>query len=260
MDLRATLMNFYWRMESVIAPGLRYSQSLYEDVLAEHVHRRTRWLDVGCGHQVLPGWRGDRERELVAGCGFVVGADADVPSLQKHRTIEKRAAADIGRLPFATGSFNLVTANMVVEHLDRPLVQFQEVSRVLEQDGTFLLHTPHKLGYSTIAAILVPSFLKRALIYLLEGRREEDVFSTFYRANTRAEILSLAVRSGFRVTSVKLLVSSAEFASIPPLAVLELIWIRLLMSRTLAPLRTNIIAVLQKSGTPPAEPPRRDWE
>ena len=118
----------------------------------------------------------------------------------------------------------------------------------------------YKLGYSTIAAVLVPSFLKRALIYLLEGRREEDVFSTFYRANTRAEILSLAVRSGFRVTSVKLLVSSAEFASIPPLAVLELIWIRLLMSRTLAPLRTNIIAVLQKSGTPPAEPSRRDWE
>ena len=257
MGLRATLMKIYWRMESVIAPGLRYSQDLYEGVLTDQVHRGTRWLDVGCGHQVLSEWRGDRERELVAGCGFVVGADADVPSLRKHRTIEQRVAADVGRLPFATGSFALVTANMVVEHLDRPLAQFQEVSRVLAQDGTFLLHTPHKLGYTTIAAMLVPSFLKKKLISLLQGRREDDVFSTFYRANTRKEIASLAARSGFRVISVRMLVTSAEFAWIPPLAVLELIWIRLLMSRTLAPLRTNIIAVLQKSVTPLDRPAER---
>jgi hypothetical protein len=43
-------------------------------------------------------------------------------------------------------------------------------------------------------------------------------------------------------------VSSAELAVFPPLAIFELIWIRLLMTRRFKWLRTNIIGVLQKRG------------
>ena len=87
---------------------------------------------------------------------------------------------------------------------------------------------------------------------LLDGRTADDVFPAFYRANSRWRIEELARATGLRVEEFRLIVSDAMFAPVPPLAVLELLWLRLLMTRPLRPLRTNIIAVLTKEsrGTP----------
>ena len=51
---------------------------------------------------------------------------------------------------------------------------------------------------------------------------------------------------GFKVAVLRLIVSSAQLVMIPPLAVLELVLIRILMTRWCRPLRTNIITILQK--------------
>src|SRR5882762_2451471 len=246
MQLRPLLFRIYWALEKLIAPGLKYSHALYEDVLASQVHRDTAWLDLGCGHQILPLWRAEQEQQLVARCKRVVGIDADRPSLSKHRTIKLRVAGDIGRLPWRDGSFSLVTANMVVEHLDAPGMQFAEIARVLKPGGVFIMHTPNRRGYATIAARLIPERIKKKLVYVLEGREAEDVFETFYRANTRDEIERLARAAGFGVRRIRLIVSSAELVVVPPLVVLELLWIRLLMTSFLKSFRTTIIAILQK--------------
>src|SRR5262249_12238021 len=113
MSIRAPLLRLYWAMRRVIAPTLRYSQYPYEEILAAHVRRDTRWLDLGCGHHVLPPWRGEQERRLVATCRSLVGLDADLVSLARHRSIDRRVGGDMTRLPFADASFDLVTANMV---------------------------------------------------------------------------------------------------------------------------------------------------
>ena len=44
------LLRYYWKVERVLAPGLRYSQDSYEEVLREMVTSCTVWLDLGCGH------------------------------------------------------------------------------------------------------------------------------------------------------------------------------------------------------------------
>lgn len=247
MQLRPLLFRIYWALEKLIAPGLKYSHALYEDVLASQVHRDTAWLDLGCGHQILPLWRAEQEQQLVARCKRVVGIDADRPSLSKHRTIKLRVAGDIGRLPWRDESFSLVTANMVVEHLDAPGMQFAEIARVLKPGGVFIMHTPNRRGYATIAARLIPERIKKKLVYVLEGREAEDVFETFYRANTKEEIEKLARAAGFGVQRIRLIVSSAELVIVPPLVVFELLWIRLLMTKHLKSFRTTIIAVLQKT-------------
>jgi hypothetical protein len=95
---------------------------------------------------------------------------------------------------------------------------------------------------------MVPERFKGPLIYALDGRREADVFETHYRANTRERIAELAEQSALEVVEVKMLVTDAVFALVLPLAIAELIWIRLLMTRPLRPARTNIIAVLRKNG------------
>ena len=247
MPIRSLLFKIYWALEKVLVPDLKYAHYLYEQVLKSHVAGDTEWLDVGCGHQILPQWRAEQEKHLVETCQSIVGIDASAPSLSKHRSIKVRVAGNIGRLPFRDDRFSLVTANMAVEHLDNPGTQFAEIARVLKPGGIFILHTPNRRGYTTIAARLIPDLIKRKLVYLLQQREADDVFQTFYRANTKAEIATLAGGAGFRVRQIKLIVSSAELVVFPPLVIFELLWIRLLMTRLLKPFRTNIIAVLEKT-------------
>jgi SAM-dependent methyltransferase len=135
---------------------------------------------------------------------------------------------------------------MVVEHLDNPDTQFREVSRVLRPGGVFLFHTPNALGYFTMLARVVPRPIKLRFVYLLDGRTPEDVFPAYYRANSRRRIERLAHMTGLQVERFTLLVTDAMFAPVPPLAFVELLWLRILMTRHFKPLRTNIIAVMRK--------------
>lgn len=251
VNVRHALYKVYWAMRARITPGLRYSQDLYEDILGAYVTRETRWVDLGCGHQVLPSWRPEEEDRLVKRCRVIVGVDYDLPSLLKHRSIRLKVRADMTRLPFADESFDLVTANMVVEHLDNPDTQFREVGRVLRPGGVFIFHTPNALGYFTMLARVIPRPIKLRFVYLLDGRTPEDVFPAYYRANSRRRIELLARMTGLQVERFKLLVSDAMFASVPPLAFVELLWLRMLMTRHFKPLRTNIIVVMRKRARTP---------
>ena len=246
MGIRSRLFNTYWSIRRIIAPQLRYSQYVYEDILQRYVHPSVDWIEMGCGHSILPSWRAAQERQLVNNCKGVFGIDYDWHSLKAHTTISNKLRGDITRLPFKQESFDLVTANMVVEHLHDPDVQFREIQRILRPKGIFLFHTPNAYGYGVILSRLVPEALKGKLIYLVEGREEHDVFETHYAANTEKAIRALAERSGFEVIEMHLLVTDAIFAMFPPLALLELLWIRLLMAGPFRSFRTNIIVALRR--------------
>lgn len=255
MGARDLGLSAYWALERRIAPGLRYSQASYEDAIREEVHAGAAWLDVGCGHQVLPEWRREQERALVGRAGRAVGVDPHLPSLRGHATFTSLVCATISELPFEDGSFDLVTANMVVEHLDDPARQFAEVRRVLRPGGTFLFHTPNARSHPIRLAGLVPERLKPRLARLLEGRAEEDVFPTHYRANTVGELRALAERTGLEVAAIDPTASTAVFAPLLPVAVAELLWIRLLMTERLRDLRQTLIVRLRRPAGDAASAP-----
>ncbi len=246
MSLRSRLFNIYWTMRRILVPTLRYSQYYYEDTLKRHVTPAVSWVEIGCGHSILPSWRANEEHQLVKTCKAVFGIDYDLPSLKAHPNITKKLRGDITRLPFKSESFDLASANMVVEHLDNPGEQFKEIHRILRPKGMFLFHTPNAYGYGVVLSRFVPEFLKGKLIYLLEGRQEHDVFETHYKANTEAQVRELARKHGFEVVQLDLLSTDAIFAMVPPLAALELLWIKLLMTEPMRSLRTNMIVVLRK--------------
>lgn len=246
MSTRDKLFRLYWRLQSVIAPGLRYSQSIYEDYLNDKCNPNFVWLDLGCGHQLLPPWRYHEEQQLVRNSKTIIGLDYSFDSLKKHRSISNRIRGDISHLPFANDSFDFITSNMVFEHLRDPEVQLAEVNRILKPQGTLIIHTPSISGYTTIAARLMPRHIRVKLARSLQDRREEEVFPTYYRINSVSKIREMARRTGFRVEEIKMIVSSAQFVIVPPILVFELLWIRLLMTDKLRMLRTNIIARLTK--------------
>lgn len=246
MNLRKTFFDFYWQMERFVAPGLVWSLRVYEDKLKQNITKDSLWLDIGCGHNILPFWRQEEERRIVKIPQRIVGLDPDFSSLLQHKNITNRINGDIHDLPFQDNSVNLITANMVFEHLKEPQHQLREIFRILKPGGLLLFHTPNSWGYSTFFARLMPDALKKKLIYFLQRRKEEDVFPAFYRINASEKIKTIARETGFNIKEILLVPSGASLIMIPPLALFELLWIRVTMCGWFKHFRTNIIAQLVK--------------
>jgi len=244
--LRSGTLKAYETFERAIAPGTRFSQSHYEDALVAAVAGDTDWLDIGCGRRLLPEWRRDAEAALANRAGRLSGVDLDVPSLVDNTTVTDRIKASSLALPFRDASFDLVTANMVMEHILDPVAQFAEAFRVLRPGGRFIFHTPNERAYTTRLARALPEWIKAPAISLLEGRAAEDVFPTYYRANRGERITELARSAGFHVGRIQYVTTGAATAVILPLAVVELLWIRQLNGQRFEQLRHTIIADLVK--------------
>ena len=240
------LYGMYEATQRVLAPRLRCSQWWYEENLCHIVNVQTRWLDAGCGHQVLPYRRLAAERELVGRAARVTGVDSDPKAIARHRSITDLHVGTLDKLPFADGAFDLVSANMVVEHLANPVAVFREVFRVLAPGGIFLFHTPNLRSYLIAVARWLPDWIKRAAAQLLEGRKSEDVYPTHYRCNSEHDITEIARATGLEVASIRWVATDAQFALVFPLAILELLWIRTTMRGGMSSHRTNIIVTLRR--------------
>jgi ubiquinone/menaquinone biosynthesis C-methylase UbiE len=130
---RQLFFKIYWKLQSFIAPTLKYSQTIYEEVLNETCDTAYIWLDLGCGHHLLPPWRNEQEKEIIRKSKLIIGIDYDFSSLTKHRTIKNKVRGDITKLPFPNDVFDLITSNMVFEHLDNPETQLKEIASILFQ-------------------------------------------------------------------------------------------------------------------------------
>jgi SAM-dependent methyltransferase len=220
---------------------------LYEDALTEHVPAGGVWLDAGCGRRILPPWREAAERNLVARPRVAVGCDVDGDGVRAHRSLSRRVLADLEYLPFKTGSIDLVTSNMVVEHLEQPRSVFAEIARVLKPGGRVILHTPNVYSHFVLGSRLLPWRLKRRLMKVLDGREEQEVFPTRYRANSAARLRSLLTRAGLVEDWCRMVANDAVFATVHPiLAALELLYIRMTLWPAFRFLRVTILVSFTK--------------
>ncbi len=244
--MRERLRRFSGWLTSAIVPQLRFSQEHYVDVLRERIIPGSDWLDLGCGHQMFAAWMGQQEAELAARARKLVGIDLDWAGLQKNATIRRRVFGNLEQLPFDAESFDVVTANMVVEHLSAPGLVLNEAWRVLRPNGLFIFHTPNRRCVQMTIARMIPQGLKCRLISFLESRAEEDVFPTHYRLNTLETIEREATNHGFRLRQLHALNTLPVLAMLGPVVVAELLYLRILEHDRLARFRSNIIVVLWK--------------
>jgi ubiquinone/menaquinone biosynthesis C-methylase UbiE len=250
MSLRPAFENFYARSRDVLAPGLKSSQWPYREMLFANVTADTVWLDLGCGHQLFPKWMlsGNADQHaLLSRCKTFVGIDYDLPSLLAYQMLQNKVRGNIEQLPFADQSFDLITANVVLEHVKDPAAMLREVHRLLKPAGRFLFHTPNLNGYTSAISRIMPDALKLKLVPYLQARPAHDVFPTFYRCNTVRTVRTLAKETGFTVNELKMVESSAQTVMLGPVVVAELLLIRALRSEWLGKYRTNLVALLQKT-------------
>lgn len=234
MNAQSWSLRFYYRVAAHVVGDLRNSQYAYARVLRTAVQHARSWLDLGCGHQPLPHWLNEPDRDLPTSPCVRVGIDMDVAALQRHPGPTWRVCGNAETLPFRNGSFDLVTANMVLEHVNEPGLLFREVARVLAPGGQFLVHTPNLYGYTTMPTRLIPGRLRIPLARFLQGRNAADVYPTRYRANSVRSLQTLARGGSLTVVDLRYLNSSPQLIRIPPLLLLELLVLRALAAPAFA--------------------------
>jgi ubiquinone/menaquinone biosynthesis C-methylase UbiE len=245
--IRGKLSGIYWWLEKRIDARTRSSQYLYAAALRSRVRLGHRWLDVGCGRQILPDWILD-QTDLVAAAKLTVGLDYTTDSLKGNRQLSHLVVGDIESVPFAAESFDIVSANMVVEHIEKPIEALREIYRILRPGGCFVYHTANSKFYITFVASLLPQSVKNRIIRVAEGRKEEDVFPTRYMMNSLKAIYKAAEAPGFRVTECHCVNSSSTSEMIfGPFVILTLIIRRLLQWNCLQQFRSNFVVVLEKA-------------
>ena len=107
-----------------------------EDICRRVTDRRPRILDVGCGtgaNLLMLSKFGDAEG---------VDVSEDALAFCHERGLEQVKLGAAEALPYDDGTFDLVTALDVVEHLDDDLAGLREMRRVLRPGGRVLLFVP----------------------------------------------------------------------------------------------------------------------
>jgi SAM-dependent methyltransferase len=191
-------------------------------------------------------WMRQEEEELAVRASMLVGADLDFDSLKRNRFAHFRIMANLEKLPIRDCSFDLITANMVMEHVEVPEIILREVNRALAPGGCFVFHTPNRFNPAIRIASVTPRALKNRIVGILDGRREEDIFPTFYRVNSIPEIRSAAEAARLEVRRIATIRSSAITGSLGPISIPELLFLRIVRSERWERLRSCIICILQK--------------
>lgn len=155
-------------------------------------HDNLRVLDIGCGNGnfVID--------ELQHKILYAIGIDKTREATRKNTCLNKIDIGDAEHLPYHNNSFDLVIALWVLEHLENPMEVFKEISRVLRPNGIFAFVTPNKNSALVKIRQLLPHQLSSALVRLLYGRDENDVFQTYYRANTIKDLSEYAYKANLK--------------------------------------------------------------
>lgn len=242
-----------WRLQKWMLPGSVWNQEVYGKRLTEQLLLKpgTRWLDAGCGCRILAQGLERLEDLALARAGFTIGMDPDAAGVATHRNIEKRVCGFLDALPFSDQCFDLVTCNMVVEHLGDPFKCFAELKRVLAPGGLVIFHTPNLHNYMVFLNHTVGRVLPRGLVLRTiqagEGRAPEEVFPTFYRMNSAGRVRDLAGKLGFAVEKEQFLPSPRPFFNFfLPLAFLQMLLTRVMASLGLQRYESTMLVTLRK--------------
>lgn len=118
-------------------------------------------------------------------CAHVEGCDVSSTVLTNPYLDHGEVIDPAKPLPYADASFDIIVSRYVFEHIDDPTFAAAELLRVVKPGGWICAVTPNGIGYTALAARLVPNLNHaRALSRAQPGRKAEDVFPVCYRLNS----------------------------------------------------------------------------
>ena len=167
-------------------------------------------LDAGCG-------RTTRLRDYRDRIDRLVGVDNDEAAGRENPYVDEFVRADLGeRLPFADDSFDVVYANFVVEHLERPEEVFREWRRVLRPGGRLVLLTSNRSSPLIALGVRLPQSLRLGIKRCGAGAEERNVYPTCYLANTPDRLTAVANGAGFQPVAMELVGTAHRYGARVP--------------------------------------------
>jgi len=220
--------------------GRKFHDSWYRDAIHRHLPKNCRLLDAGCGRYL----RFSRELQ---GTASVVGIDMERQLETKNARAPYGVCGDVGRLPFSSGSFDMIICRSVVEHLAEPEHVFQEFARVLRPGGKVVILTPNKYDYISLAAALTPYRVHRWLVSRIFRIPDDDVYPTLYRANTGRALRRTMKRAGLQETDIQFINHYPAYLMFSPILFrLGVAYERLTALSLFRFLRGSILCVFEK--------------
>jgi SAM-dependent methyltransferase len=221
-----------------VAPDQRYRQAI-EQVLRPNLPV----LDAGCGRKM------EYARLLAPTAAGAIALDYGGERVHldaQDRVLPVRG--DLASLSLRSGSVGTIVTRSVLEHLERPAAVFGEFARVLAPGGAVVTMAPNLFDYASIVSRLTPHSFHAWLVPRVTGSAEEDVFPTFYRANTRRRLRQLAAVAGLAVERLETFCQYPVYLMFSPLLFRAGVAYEKLLSRheSLAGLRGWILSVLRK--------------
>lgn len=157
-------------------------------------------LDVGCGRAqyVDDPVPVRRDLRIIRGkCARVIGLDVD-EAAAVNPFVDEFHLITGPRWEVEDASVDVCVCDFVVEHLENPDEVFAEFRRVIRPGGYLCIRTPNSRSYVGLMSRLIPNRHHAKVVgRVQETRKEEDVFPTLYRANTRGKLRSLLRRYDF---------------------------------------------------------------
>lgn len=188
----------------VKGPAMIYHQQKYAAELEQRITPGCRWLDIGAGKQLHGSWGSHDQAALAKRAAVLVGCDIVKEHLAQNPYLTSYEVCRAERMPFAGESFDVVTANMVLEHARDPIAIFHEVRRVLSPGGMFIAVTVYRWHPAVfVASVLLPKTVRSRVARLHDHRPSEDVFPTQYKCNTVRAVTRAAVTAGLQVETVE---------------------------------------------------------
>jgi SAM-dependent methyltransferase len=139
----------------------------------------------------------------------VVGIDTSVRQLERHPALDERVPGDVQAHRFAPGSFDIVIAWQVLEHLPRPDQALNGFRDALNNDGLLVLGLPNVLSLKGLLTKFTPHRFHVWVYGRLTGNQSVGTadtapFPTFLRFSLRlSEITRFARDNGFAVEYVR---------------------------------------------------------
>lgn len=213
--------------------------SLFRNTILKNLEPFHTVLDLGAGAGITAL---NIKRNALRICGI----DIDERVLT-NPTLDEAKIASAESIPYEDNFFDMVICMHVFEHLSEPEKVFREVSRVLKENGLFLIKTPNKFHYAPLLARCTPSWFHK-FYNKLRGRDSEDTFATYYKANTESQLKNLAKSTSFNVEQITLIEGRPEYLRITwPTYLLGILYERLVNSTSLLRhFRAVMLACLRK--------------
>jgi len=170
---------------------------IFEREVERYLRPGDALLDAGCGRTapILVKYRSKARRLIGVDLVDFAPSDSDIELLK----------TDIGQMPLASNTVDLVMSRSVMEHVADPAQAYAEVYRILKPGGHFIFLTANLWDYASLIAKLVPNRFHPRIVARTEGRSEHDVFPVAYQTNTRRAVKKWARHAGFEIVSFRYL-------------------------------------------------------